>query len=628
MKTSASPRPNSTRITRGYELLTAALRGPRVITLRGCAFLAVGSVLGTLSVDQNLGRPFGFAALLAFILTAVTGLVLLIGRYTVLRACTHNAANPWVALIVFALSGAVRPVLATWIGSAAGVDVPLDLNRVAQATVSAIVALTIVAIALDISARHHHAVADLQSEVEDLEQQREASQVTVNRVAAAIDGTVVRVLRASLVETLSELTKGAPVTADGLRQVAQSLADINERFVRPMSHSLYRNEDVDDLETAEPVTPPRRTTASPRRRNRLREIFLLSPFHPVAMAIIVGTSSVFLSVTGTGWAWGLFIVLIESLTFGLMLALSNRILNFERRQRMRDGTRAAAVLGMVTVAVFAALGIAWALTTPVGTFVPSVAAVGIVWMYTSWLALAVLASSSLERARVIGVLQATRTTRQWELDALNLELKALRTQRASFLHGKIQSRLTLCAVQLNRMASALSSAELPSAESVDAATETVSLVATEVEFLIADIDKLLGQAASAPDFAASLESIRNAWLGIIDITYSGESATSNIAVSRALATTLIEVLTEAVTNAAKHGDARKVKITLEERGSAVVFVVDDDGRGLPASPNLSEPAAVRRIIGPSARCTIANRPEGGTRLEVELPTATVAAAIH
>lgn len=621
MSQAASSQPKEARLARGYELVISALRGPRAISLRGCTITAVTSVIGSMAVDHNLGRDLRLAILLAFLLTAASGLVLVVARYTVLRACTRNAANPWLTLAVFAMAGAVRPIVVTWVGTDMSMDFPLDLNRVVQATVAAIVGLAVVAVALDISDRHRRAVSDLQSEVEELDRQRATSQAVVNRVAAAIDGAVVRVLRASLVETLGELNLGkAQITTNYLRRTAKSLAEINERFVRPMSHSLYRNEDVDNLETVEPATTPSGSRVSPRRRQRLREIFLLAPFHPVAMPIIICVTSVFIATTGTGLLRGSFIVLIESLTLGVVLAISARTLNFQRRQRMRDWTRAAAVLALVTVAILAALGVAWALTIPVAPFVPSVAVIGIVWMYSIWLTLAVLAASSIERARVIGVLQATRTTRQWELDALNLELKALRAQRGSFLHGKIQSRLTLCSVQLNRMATALDT----STESADAATEAVALVATEVELLIGDIDKLLDQAASAPDLTASLESIRKAWLGIIDISYTGESvATRDAQTSRALATTLVEVITEAVTNAAKHGDARQVNISLEERDHMIVLRVTDDGQGLTASPTPdAEPAAIRRIIGPSAHCSIANQPEGGTQLKVELPILT------
>lgn len=604
------------KFARRYEVVRAALRGPRAISLTGCSILAIISVVGSFATDSNLGRGIGLSLTLGLLLTAASGIVLLAARMTVLPKNQVKRASPWIALAVFAVAGAVRPITATLVGSVVDVDIPLDMHRVVQATVAGVVGLTFVAVALDLYDRYKETIRDLELEVDELNYQRAHSQANLNRVAAVIDSTMIEMLRSSLVMTRAELheLELPPVDPVRVRQAAAALSDLNERSVRPMSHSLYRNESLADAEFDPYSAIPRQHYFRPRISDRLSELFMVSPFHPIAMPIIVAMTAIFIAVSGVGWAGGIVVLGAESLVLGLSLAAASRILGFRRRQRLGRLMRALAVLGLVAVSIFASLSVTWFLTLKFGSFDPAVAVAGVIWMFMTWLLLAALSSSHSERARAIGVLQATRSTRQWELDVLNREIKGLRSSRASYLHGKIQSRLTLVAVHLKRTASSIEAEPIESGSALAA----IGVAVVELDSLINEIEQLMEQSVAPPNLRAGLESIRSAWLGIVDISYVGTQSIERYSdASRALGTAITEVVAEAVTNAAKHGNSRNMAVTFEYNKSSILLSAEDDGRGL--RPLIGAPDSIERILGPLATCVIREGRDGGAHLLVSIP---------
>ena len=89
---------------------------------------------------------------------------------------------------------------------------------------------------------------------------------------------------------------------------------------------------------------------------------------------------------------------------------------------------------------------------------------------------------------------------------------------------------------------------------------------------------------------------------------------------------LYRIVQEALTNVARHSGALTCTVSLRQVDGEVELVVEDSGRGMPPS---AAGADARRGLGLmgmreraqalSGRFTIANRPEGGTRLVVTLP---------
>jgi len=86
---------------------------------------------------------------------------------------------------------------------------------------------------------------------------------------------------------------------------------------------------------------------------------------------------------------------------------------------------------------------------------------------------------------------------------------------------------------------------------------------------------------------------------------------------------LYRVAQEALTNVARHADAKRVTIELSHADGAVTLTIDDDGRGVP--PNVGHAARGftgmrERALLVHGRLRVGRAPTQGTRVRLELPT--------
>lgn len=81
------------------------------------------------------------------------------------------------------------------------------------------------------------------------------------------------------------------------------------------------------------------------------------------------------------------------------------------------------------------------------------------------------------------------------------------------------------------------------------------------------------------------------------------------------------IVTEAVTNVVRHSGARTCRVRVTADDAALRLVVDDDGTGLPAQPRdgVGLASMRRRAAELGGVWTAGPRPDGGTRVQVELP---------
>lgn len=88
------------------------------------------------------------------------------------------------------------------------------------------------------------------------------------------------------------------------------------------------------------------------------------------------------------------------------------------------------------------------------------------------------------------------------------------------------------------------------------------------------------------------------------------------------------IVQEAVTNAARHGGASRVDVTLRTTGDVLILDVADNGTGLPMRGRMSLSEMIEKGIGPSSLGErvaalngrgVAESSEEGLRLEIELP---------
>jgi two-component system, NarL family, sensor histidine kinase UhpB len=84
------------------------------------------------------------------------------------------------------------------------------------------------------------------------------------------------------------------------------------------------------------------------------------------------------------------------------------------------------------------------------------------------------------------------------------------------------------------------------------------------------------------------------------------------------------VAQEALTNVARHADARRVTLELSHAGDAVTLIVDDDGRGVPSyvgSDARGITGMRERALLVHGRLWVGSGPAKGTRVRLEIPAA-------
>jgi two-component system sensor histidine kinase UhpB len=88
---------------------------------------------------------------------------------------------------------------------------------------------------------------------------------------------------------------------------------------------------------------------------------------------------------------------------------------------------------------------------------------------------------------------------------------------------------------------------------------------------------------------------------------------------------IYRVAQEALTNVARHADAKSVQLELRDEADAIVLTVRDDGRGMPRNPATSS-HGVRgmreRAMLVGANLSIESRPGNGTAVQLSIPRGT------
>jgi signal transduction histidine kinase len=133
--------------------------------------------------------------------------------------------------------------------------------------------------------------------------------------------------------------------------------------------------------------------------------------------------------------------------------------------------------------------------------------------------------------------------------------------------------------------------------------------------------------AASEDLAAALETIARDRTAGMPIEVIVSSAGSPRRLSRSVGDAAFRIGREAIVNAVRHAEARRLEIQLDFRAGILFLEVRDDGRGLTAD-GVAEAGkrghfGIRgmreRAGGLGGRCEVRTGPEGGTAVVLELP---------
>jgi signal transduction histidine kinase len=248
---------------------------------------------------------------------------------------------------------------------------------------------------------------------------------------------------------------------------------------------------------------------------------------------------------------------------------------------------------------------------------------GVSLLGVAWLALAVGAGPALARLQArpgrrllspppgvdssmrIAELTATRAA---ALDAHAVELR--RIERS--LHDGTQNRLVAVTVLLGAARRALDRDPAAAGEMMEraqsAAEQALAELRTVARGILPPVLADRGLAGALDGLAAD-----SAVACRIDVDMPGRCAAS-------VEATAYFVVAEALTNVARHSQARQAAVTVRRKGDRLLLRIDDDGRGGADEGHGSGLTGIRRrVAAHDGGLTLTSPPGGPTSVEVELP---------
>lgn len=547
--------------------------GSWAVSWQAWVFLAVASAI---MVAAN--GPGSFTAWLAIAAATATaiGVVFVIAHLTVLR---HRALRPVPVATVAAVgvvAGIARGTVAVVVANA------LDEELIRPWPVVVFVSGFIVGLAtlglalvLDHVSRTRELHAALRARLADLREQ----DADRGELATAMT----HVATAEVLAAVDEARRGLDVpvgemTAADRAAMASSVRAVVDDTLRPLSHRLHASAD----------SPPDEGMSRGIHWTGVRTL----PVFPVTTGLVVGVVAIPLSQVALG-------PLAFAVATWAALALAVGIGRWLSWPQHRVAPLA---LLFVVLAPGASGLVASALTDNASDVVAFVAGAAISFTTT----LVVSAIGSVLRGEDDANARLLEAVTAREVDALVADREIARASRdlAQHLHGTLQSRLLAVAFALDEAASR---------------DDEVAFRRALTEARLA-----LEQAGRPPepdaedDLPTALATVASLWRGFVEVDVRVAPDLPDPAPS--MVAHITRIAEEAVGNAHKHGNARRVQIDVRSAASAVEMRVSDDGPGPVAGvPGMG--SAWLDFVAPGAWALRPGDDGSGTVLEVRLVTA-------
>jgi len=356
---------------------------------------------------------------------------------------------------------------------------------------------------------------------------------------------------------------------------------VDERL-RPYTHELWARSDA------------------PHRELDLRSVLRIAlcnnPLPYVAIVVPYGLSVLPVSVELTGPGTGALRAAVAAGTLLVVLALARAL-----RPAATSATAAGLHLAVTVVVATAAQILQWdhllggmpRPSTP-GLWV-TVAIWLTVLMVVAGASTVVLRSRAALRAEVLRTLgpEALRAVAMRDHDRLAAQ------RVATSLHADLQGRLIAAARRIDQLG--------------DDAPARQAELAT-IDRLLRELPDRSAAAPRAP-LGERLRDLEERWRGFVAVRIAWDPAA--VSVGRPLQDRAVQVVSEAIVNAARHGLATAVTAELRVVGAGLEVRVEDDGIGpRDGSPGLGSTFYAASSGGDWA---LVARPEGGSSLHVKLP---------
>ena len=391
------------------------------------------------------------------------------------------------------------------------------------------------------------------------------NQKRIEESLVQVDATLVQ-RNVEAVDRVRGILEGELTKLDGTHAQA-SLAVLQRtavEVVRPMSHELAKSV---PQHLALEVAP---TTARVPWVRVFESAATGMPFKPLLIGALMGWE--LLGAILIRPADALLFVLFDVM-FLIGFAVGNRIVERVNRERTA-GFR-------MSITILMSLVVSWAIAATVPALLGSTTSdYGLLVAFAVLgpgfaLGTAILSALARERERVIGEL--TESTKQLErLLVRQREVEWFQQKALSrALHGPIQMAVTAAAIRLDA--------------SIREGTVQPGIVNSVRQELLAGLDVLHQAPSEVTSLGQAIERMRATWDGVCSIDAAvSDAAAVAIAADGVLRSCVIDIVTEAVSNAVWHAkaDQTRLEIALDPQASDVLMVeVVSNGRGDALSEN-------------------------------------------
>lgn len=278
---------------------------------------------------------------------------------------------------------------------------------------------------------------------------------------------------------------------------------------------------------------------------------------------------------------------------------------------MSSGARVATVLGVLIVTEFVAFWIPMMIwdSRNGGVHIDvTYSSSGLIIYLSLWFLIAVGAAAIDRRELATVELMSVESALKFELAQQQIQLDEVGRKLSNALHGDVQAQLIAVALSLSIAADGFDRDH-----DEDNARTALRDAQHVIDGLAFDDATFLDDTFRTATFVDAIGQVTQVWQGLIDVeTVIPSEVAAVIEASPTCAAALVRLTGEAITNAAKHGAAGWVRITIDVADGIANLTAEDDGIG---PPSLVRPGAglEHATIG-AAQVQLEMRPEGGARL--------------
>lgn len=499
------------------------LGGPNAITIQAWLVLAPISIFLTFGFTPEGTRgAYALWVLVGLLAHLVTGAVLLAALLTILSNRPRKP-RPVTAVLTFGLAGIARGATVSFTAEYFGLlDQAEYLLRMRSGAVLVIFWFGFSAIMIDASKKYRDSYLALQNELREYSTLEKSTATSVQNFRERI----VKEVEATISQAFSA------------KPDSKQLREVVSQVISPLSRELYRKDTYPEL--SQQIESAIQSTRRVPIKSVATAVFSQTPFNPGLVAILAlgGTAASRLWTTPAPALLldiGSNFVLIYLIFF-----LANRI--------TRNNSKLRALL---SVPVWAVTGIAGsALTFSVSELELPADFSGIYLLSTNFLAAslfaAILVAYDRQREQKLHQLGEITSKAQWLRARTKQALWCERKRLARVIHSKVQSRLLATATRLSR------------------SNKNQSLTDQEIEELRTDCQKAMLEPESIEPIESFLDQTKEIWEGAIEFSFPDTKELSEVLNRDAsAASAALEVIREAVNNAAKHADATEISIVAE-----------------------------------------------------------------